>query len=206
MLGKPEAPKVIAVTSALPREGKSTTSICLARTIANTGARTVLVDCDARRRSVSETLLPEDWRGLMGYLAGETSLDQALHPDSRTELQVLGFNTADGSGSDLFTEGKLTHLLNELSERFDVILMDTAPVLGIAETRAVAAAADVVLLLARWRSTSIKAADTAVEILLGSGAKLEGAALTIVDVRHYASTGQQDVYSYHRKFAGYYTN
>jgi Mrp family chromosome partitioning ATPase len=121
-------------------------------------------------------------------------------------LQVLGFNTADGSGSDLFTEGKLTHLLNELSERFDVILMDTAPVLGIAETRAVAAAADVVLLLARWRSTSIKAADTAVEILLGSGAKLEGAALTIVDVRHYASTGQQDVYSYHRKFAGYYTN
>lgn len=206
MLGHPETPKVIAVTSALPREGKSTTSICLARTIANAGSRTVLVDCDARRRSTSEMLLPSDWDGLARYLDGEIDLDDALFQDPRTDLQVLGFNAPARISSELYTEVRLRRLLEALRARFDVVLMDTAPVLGIAETRSIAAAADAVLLLARWRTTSVKAADTAVEILLASGAKLQGVALTLVDVRHYASTGQQDVYSYHRKFAGYYAD
>jgi trans-aconitate methyltransferase len=61
-------------------------------------------------------------------------------------------------------------------------------------------------MLARWRKTSIKAADAAVELLMTAQVKLRGVALTMVDIRKYASTGHEDVYSYHKKFAGYYTN
>ena len=83
---------------------------------------------------------------------------------------------------------------------------DLAPVLAIAETRTIAAAADSVIMLARWRSTSMKAADAAVEMLLTGHAKLRGVALNLVDIRRFASTGYQDVYSYHSKFKGYYQN
>lgn len=206
MLGGSSPPKAIAVTSALPREGKSTTAICLARLVASSGSRAVLVDCDARRRSTSETLLPPESDGLIRYIKGECTLDEALVEDTRTSLKILGFNTRSDIPSDLFTETVFAKLLADLSPRFDVILLDTAPVLGIAETRAIAAAADAVVVLARWRHTSMKAAETAIDILASTGANLTGVALTLVNVRFYASTGQQDVYGYHQRFAHYYTD
>jgi capsular exopolysaccharide synthesis family protein len=199
-------PGVVAITSALPREGKSTTSIGLARTLAVSGLRTVLVDCDIRRRSTSETLLPPNSNGLFAYLDGSATLDQALVKDALTDLNVLGTTVPPDSARDLFGDRQLATFLAQLRQRFDVIILDTAPVLGIAETRAIAAAADTVLMLARWRKTSIKAADAAVELLMTAQVKLRGVALTMVDIRKYASTGHEDVYSYHKKFAGYYTN
>jgi Mrp family chromosome partitioning ATPase len=70
----------------------------------------------------------------------------------------------------------------------------------------VASKADAVLLLARWGETSIRAADTALDLLLGSSAKVYGVALTMVNIKKYASTGGEDVYGYHKKFKGYYVN
>lgn len=204
LLGGTRMPTAIAVTSALPREGKSTTAVCLARTMAMSGMRTVLIDCDARRRSASEQLLPEGDAGLVRFLDGSATLDEALVRDEKTDLQILGMVEPPPRGSDLFSEGQLENLLAQLRERFHVIIIDTAPVLGIAETRTIAAAADYVLLLGRWRMTSLKAADTSIDLLLTAGAKLRGLALTLVNVRKYASTGQEDVYHYHKKFAGYY--
>lgn len=194
----------IAVTSALPREGKSTTSICLARMLADSGLRTVLVDCDSRRRAVSSTLLPDDWDGFGQYLRREIPLARALVLDERTGLHVLGSQQADLDGRELFVQVPLSELLAELALMFDVVVLDTAPVLGVAETRLIAAGVDQVLMLSRWRSTSIKAVDTAADLLLAAGANIVGVALTLVNVRKYGSTGQQDVYSYQDKFAGYY--
>jgi Mrp family chromosome partitioning ATPase len=180
--------------------------MCLARSIALSNSSTVLVDCDIRRRAVSEALLPAEWDGLGVLLAGSATLDEALFQDARTPLKILGTNKPPAHGNALFSEAQLEKLSAELKGRFDVVIFDTAPVLGIAETRAIAAAADRVLLLGRWRMTSIKAVDTAIDLLTSSGAKLTGMVLTVVDVRKYASTGQEDVYSYHSKFAGYYAD
>lgn len=196
----------IAITSALPREGKSTTAICLARLLADSGVRTVLVDCDSRRRAVSDAFLPEGWDGFGKYLRREIPLAQALSADERTGLQVLGSRQADLDGRELFVQVPLSEMLDELTLRFEVVVLDTAPVLGVAETRLIAAGVDQVLMLARWRDTSIKAAETAADLLLAADANLAGVALTRVDVRKYGSTGQQDVYSYHDKFAGYYVD
>lgn len=201
-----QMPSAIAVTSALPREGKSTTSICLARTMVSSGSKTVLVDCDIRRRSVSEALLPPNWSGLLDYLAGTKTLEQAVMKDPGSDLYVLGSTVAPDFARDLFADRSIEKVLDELREHFEVTILDTAPVLGIAETRAIAAAADSTLVLARWRTTSMKAADAAVEMLLASNAHLRGLALTMVNIRRYASTGYQDVYSYHKKFKGYYQN
>lgn len=206
MLGPGGAPRSIAVTSALPREGKSTTAICLARMLADSGARTVLVDCDSRRRAVSSALLPEGWDGFGQYLRRETPLAGALAVEERTGLAVLGSRQADLDGRELFVEVPLAELLAELALQFEVAVIDTAPVLGVAETRLIAAGVESTLMLARWRDTTIKAAETAADLLLAAEAAVAGVALTRVDVRKYGSTGQQDVYSYQDKFAGYYVD
>ncbi len=199
-------PKVIAVTSPLPREGKTTTAVCLARTLAMSGASTVFVDCDLRRHSASDILLAGRQGHLMRVLGGEMPVSQALLSDPDTGLQILGTTVSPSGGRDLLTPELLARLLDELRTRFEYVVIDTAPVLGIADARAVASQADAVLLLARWRQTSIRAADTALDLLLGANAKVVGVALTMVDIRKYASTGHEDLYGYHKKFKGYYVN
>lgn len=200
------APRSVAVTSALPQEGKSTTAICLARMLAHSGVRTVLVDCDSRRRAVSGALLPEGWDGFGEYLRRETPLARALAIDEASGLAVLGSRQADLDGRELFMTVPLAELLAELALQFEVVVIDTAPLLGVAETRLIAAGVESTLMLARWRNTSIKAAETAADLLVASDANVVGVALTRVDVRQYGSTGQQDVYSYQDKFAGYYVD
>lgn len=200
------APRSIAVTSALPREGKSTTAICLARMLADSGVRTVLVDCDSRRRAVSSALLPDGWDGFGQYLRREVPLARALAIDEATGLAVLGSRQADLDGRELFVTLPLAEMLAELALQFEVVVIDTAPVLGVAETRLIAAGVESTLMLARWRDTSIRAAETAADLLVGAEADVVGVALTRVDVRQYGSTGQQDVYSYQDKFVGYYVD
>ncbi len=200
------APRSIAITSALPREGKSTTAICLARMLAASGVRTVLVDCDSRRHATSDTLLPEGWDGFGQYLRREVPLAHALATEEETGLAILGSRSGELGGRELFVSVPLAEMLAELALQFEVTVIDTAPVLGVAETRLIAAGVDCTLMLARWRDTSMKAAETAADLLIAADAALAGMALTRVDVRQYGSTGQQDVYSYQKKFAGYYVD
>ena len=199
-------PKVIAVTSPLPREGKTTTAVCLARTLAMSGASTVLVDCDLRRHSASDMLLGDRPGQLMGVLEGTVTVAQGLLKDVDTDLQILGTSESPSDGRDLLAPELIGRLLTELRSQFEFVVIDTAPVLGIADARAVASQADAVLLLARWRGTSLRAADTALDLLLAAKAKVVGVALTLVDIRKYASTGPEDLYGYHKKFKGYYVN
>ncbi|MBY8829741.1 GumC family protein [Hephaestia mangrovi] len=206
LLGGSKGARAVAVTSALPQEGKTTTSVALARTAAMGGARTVLVDCDLRRRGASEMFIADGRPGLYEYMRREVTLDQALFVDSATGMAVLGTSEAPRDARDPLTPSNLVRLLAELRTRFEVIILDTAPVLGVADARAVAASADRVLVVAHWRKTSRAAVEAAIDTLLNAEAKISGVALSQVDIRRYASTGEADAYGYQKKFKGYYTN
>lgn len=199
-------PKVIVIASALPQEGKTTTTLCLARTLAMSGARTVLIDCDLRRRSASEALLNGRAGRLLEVLDGKLDYVEALVADEPTGLQILGSSAAPSDGRDWLATAVIGPLLTRLREDFDFVLIDTAPVLGVADARAVAAQADAVILLARWRETSMRAADTALDLLVASRADVVGVAMTLVDVRKFGSGGAEQLYGYHKKFKGYYVN
>lgn len=198
--------RVVAITSALPQEGKTTTATCMARAAALGGMRTVLVDCDLRRRGSSDFLIKDDRPGLYEYMRGEVTLDQALVQHEASGMYLLGTSQPQPDSRDPLTPNNLGRLLAELRSRFDVIILDTAPVLGVADARTVAASADRVLLIARWSKTSIHAVEAAIDLLVDAGAKISGVALTQVDITRYASTGHSDTYGYQKKFRGYYTN
>ena len=199
--------RVIAITSALPNEGKSTTSICLARSAAQSGVKVLLVDCDIRKRGVNALLKTEPSCGLREVLLGQATLDQALLYDEGSGAWVLPIASSNTPAEEgLFETPALNALLRELTSRFDLVLLDTAPVLAVAETRLLVAKADAVMYLAHWRKTPEKAILSALKMLDGAGAYIAGVALTQVNMRLQARYGYGDASYYYAAYSNYYTD
>ena len=185
VVGEP-AGRIVAVTSALPGEGKTTAAVCLARVAARSGGRILLIDGDPRRRGVTRILGLDPDAGLAEVLHGAASWRNLLVLDPASGAHVLPLSGSGLSADDLFAAPPMDALLVELRQAFDLIVIDTAPVLVLADARVLAAKADSVLLLARWRKTPARAVAAAIRILNQSGARTLGVTLTQVDVREQA--------------------
>ncbi len=181
--------QVVAVTSAAPGEGKTTLSLCLARISALSGQRVLLIDCDLRRRSVKDILGIEPLTGLLQVLAGEVQWRQAIYVDEATGMHVLPLSDSGFSSKDVFGSEDMDRLLSQLRESFDMIVLDCAPVLAVAETRVIVGKADGAVFVASWNKTSARAVRTALKQLQSAGAKVQGVALNSV----------------HRRMPGYYS-
>ncbi|MGQ0464240.1 MAG: polysaccharide biosynthesis tyrosine autokinase [Sporichthyaceae bacterium] len=155
--------KVVCVTSALPHEGKTTTACNLAIAMAQAGNRVLLVEADLRRPSAAANLGVENAVGLTTVLTGRVSLDVAIQPWGDGLLDFLGCGEIPPNPSELLASAQMATLLDELKARYDVIILDTAPVLPVADTPALAPLCDGVLLVARngWVRTDEVAAAAA---------------------------------------------
>ncbi|MGW0697763.1 polysaccharide biosynthesis tyrosine autokinase [Streptomyces sp. NPDC002867] len=149
-VGKP--PKVIAVTSPLPREGKSSVSVNLAATLAEEGSRVCLIDCDLRRPSVHSALGLVRDAGLTTVLVGKAGVREVLQ--SAGSFSVLTSGMIPPNPTQILGSAQFASVLQDLAEDFDHIVVDTAPVLPFADTPAMAQAVDGYLLVARAGRTS----------------------------------------------------
>jgi capsular exopolysaccharide synthesis family protein len=193
---------VIALTSAIPGEGKSLSALCLARTMAMCGSRVVLVDCDTRRRGATRLIGGAD-KGLVELIKGDATLEQVLLTDKKTRLMILPAGSR-ATSADLFSRPEADALLKRLAETFDYVILDTQPVLGVADARIIASKADRVLFVSKWNSTTAKAAQSAVDMLRDCGANVVGAILSQVDVRKQSLYGYGDSSDYYQYFGDYY--
>jgi len=180
--GQPKT-QIVAITSALPNEGKTTTSLCLARVAALSGQRVLLVDCDLRRRSVKDVLDFEPPTGLLQVLAGEVNWRQATYLDDASGMHVLPVSDSGFTPKDVFGGEDMDRLLGELRNAFDLVILDCAPVLAVADTRVVVSKADCAVMVTRWQKTPIRAVRAALQQLNVSGATVRGVALNSVDRR-----------------------
>ena len=197
--------QVIAITSALPKEGKTTSAVCLARSIAQTGESVVLVDCDLRRHGVSRLLSQDgDRPGLVEVLQKTATLDEALVIDKQAGLTVLPIAASSGDYSELLTGEPLDELLLKLRERFSTIVLDTAPILPIADARLVVGKADIALFVVKWRKTPDNAVKAALRLLPSARVALAGVALTNVDMRQQSRFGFGDGNYYYDEYKEYY--
>jgi succinoglycan biosynthesis transport protein ExoP len=197
-----EEAKLIAITSAVPREGKSLTSFCLARTLALSGARVVLVDCDLRQRGTTK-LSGHHEVGLVEVVQDKVPLSEALIHDPKSNCFIL---PACGKSVpyDLFSNPETDEVLRQLCEQFDYVILDAPPILGVADARILAAKADRVLYLVQWNKTPLRAAQSAIDILQECGANVAGALLTKVNVKGQARYGYGDSSDYYGYFKNYY--
>lgn len=196
--------KVVAVTSALPGEGKTSAAICLARTSALAESSTVLVDCDTRRRESSRLLADAIPRGLAEVLSGECTLDEALVRDEASGAWIIAQRPGVDIPLDVLGSDRMRQIIDELRRRFDFIILDASPLLPVAEARVVAKLADSVLYLVRWKTTPIKAAELGLKKLNAVGANVAGTALSRVNMIEQARSGFGDQELYYNSYRQYY--
>ncbi len=199
-----EPVRVLAVTSAVPEEGKTTTSICLTRVLAMGGAKTVLVDCDLRRRSVNALFSGEPEFGLIEVLEGKATLDQALRMDERSGAYFVPLTRGSHMAKSPFSTPAMDALLDELKARFEIVVLDTPPLLPVVDTRILAQKVDALALLVRWRSTPMRAVRAAIHELESVNAPITGIALTLVNVQAQSYSGYGYQSYYHKDFKKYY--
>ena len=197
--------RVVAISSALPGEGKTTTSFSLARSAALAGLSTVLVDCDLRRQATSRQMEAAIQHGLGDVLRGDVTLDQALIRDSASGAHLLPQRGgAPDNAYDLIASSAMQQLVQELRGRFDLVILDTAPLLAIADSRAVASMADAVLLAVRWRKTPIPAVQLALDHIAMADARIGGIIMTMVDLKAQRRAGGGDELQYYDRYSHYY--
>lgn len=173
--------KIVAMTSAMAREGKSSTALALARITAAAGRRSIILDCDLRRRSLNHLLCIEPEKGLAQVLRGEVHWREVTGREEYGGADVLPAAVEEFSPEDVFNTEAMRGLLRELSRVYDLVVLDCPPVLALAEVRDLATMADGVVLVARANKTDVGALQTAVNELTAVNARILGVALNGVN-------------------------
>lgn len=156
----------IAVTSAMPGEGKTTSAVNLAVvTSLSVGKRVLLIDCDLRRPKVHRTLGLQPEVGLAEVLMNEASLDEAIMKAEGINLEVLAVRGRPANPSELLGSARMREVVKEVAERYDRVILDTPAALGLPDAKAVADLCDGVVMVVRADSTKQEEVETMLEIL-----------------------------------------
>lgn len=198
-----KAPKVIVLTSAIPGEGKTTTALSLARHIASTGQRVVIVDADLRRPNIRNIVGNIDaTHDLIDVLRGTATLDQALIPDPKGPAFILPVMSHVKNAPDLVESNAMAKTIAHLRTAFDYVIIDSAPILPVNDTKVLSRLADAVVFIVRWEQTPRAAAFDAVKALREVRAPIAGIVLTRADTKrfHYYSFGYGGYYYSYSKY------
>ncbi|MEN6542651.1 polysaccharide biosynthesis tyrosine autokinase [Parvibaculum sp.] len=201
-------PRIILFTSALPDEGKTTTAVSFSRAAAYAGIRTLLIDCDLRHPSAHRAMGWEKAEnGLVECLASRAKLEDVIRRDESTGLDVLPVASGAANPPDLLSSTQMRRLLDQVSEIYDLVIIDSAPVLPVADTRVLALQADKTVFIVKWDTTPRDAAASAIKELRSYNADLAGAVLAQVDTAKLAKYGYgaSDGY-YYGKYRHYYAD
>jgi succinoglycan biosynthesis transport protein ExoP len=199
-LGTP--PKVILITSALPEEGKTTTSINCAIVLAQKGTRVLLIDADLRRPSIHKTLGMGPKVGLSNVLTGAVTLQEAtLRSNILPNLFVLPAGTPPPNPAELLASLEMKDILTKLREQYDHIVVDTPPTLSVTDAVIMSTRADAVVLVIRSGQTTKQALRRARDILMQVNARVCGVLMNAVNLN---SPDYHYYYEYQGKYGERY--
>lgn len=154
-------PRSVAVTSTRAAEGKSTTSFAIALSLARTGRRVILVDADMRSPSVNEILGLSNAKGLSNFLSGDDELNPMIQTSEELRISALPAGPQPPNAAELLTSQRLKALIVRLLSEFDHVVIDSPPVLGLADAPLIASSVEGVIYAVQAqgvRSSMIKAA------------------------------------------------
>jgi capsular exopolysaccharide synthesis family protein len=191
-----QAHRSLVIASAVPLEGKTTICLNLAAAFARQGLRTLVIDADLRRPQISELVAgssKEKLVGLSDYLCRQADQDQIIHPlemdNLFNNLYVLPAGQPVSNPGELLAQPAFRDLLAKLSQKFDRVIIDTAPIVAVSDTLAFAAYASGVCLVIRAGQTPAESVQAAKDQLSKAGAGIIGAIInrmTPSDVPYYS--------------------
>jgi succinoglycan biosynthesis transport protein ExoP len=195
--------RAVLVTSALPAEGKTSTTLSLARRLAASGHKVVVIDADLRRPAVATALgLQQVRHSLADYLTLRCSLDEALVPDPGSSAMVLPA-TFSADATELVSSVAMASLVERLRQIADFVVIDSPPVLAVHDAKLLAQITDGTIFVIRWKKTPREAVAQAMDILREFRTRLIGAALARADTKQqqyyaFGYTGLPALADYHK--------
>ncbi len=194
LLSHPDKPpQTILVTSGLPGEGKSTTAVNAASSLAQAGKRTLLLELDLRKPALAQVLGVESGPGVSGYLSGNCNLNSQIVETYLPNLFFIGCGAVPPNPPELLGSQKMVAGLTLLQEYFEHIVIDSPPLLGLSDALLLARQTDGVVLVARARKTPRQAVRRSAHLVERVGAKLLG---VVVNDLQYSDIEYGGRYSY----------
>jgi succinoglycan biosynthesis transport protein ExoP len=206
LFGVSKTNKVVAITSSLPNEGKSTVSTALAQLTAHAGPRVILVDCDLRNPELSRELTPNASLGLLEVLSGKALLEDVIWTDPDTKMQFLP-SVAESRvvhSSEILASAATKRLFDQLRDTYDYVIVDLSPLAPVVDVRATSNLVDSYIFVIEWGRTKIDVVEHALNAARGVYDNLLGVVLNKADVnvlsRYESYRGK---YYYNRYYARY---
>lgn len=193
-----KAPKVILCTSATAQEGKTLSSANLAATMAQSGSRVLLIDCDLRRPRLHKIFKISRDRGISNVLVGDCPIDDVIIPTSLENLSMVPCGPIPPNPSELLGSLVMQRTLEELGTRFDRIILDTPPITAVTDAVLLGRFVDGVVLVVRAHKAAREMVSNALKHMAGAKAHILGAVLNGVSMDKNAYYYQYYYYS------GYY--
>ncbi|MGC2636768.1 MAG: polysaccharide biosynthesis tyrosine autokinase, partial [Acidobacteriaceae bacterium] len=205
LLTKPgSAPKVILVTSATPNEGKSTTVVNLAAIFARHGNRVLVADCDLRRGTIAKRLGLSSAKGLTSVLTRQMPLEAAVQELPRVpDLFVLADGPRPPDPVILVGSDEMRRVVDACKEQFDFVIIDSPPILGIADGLHLGQLVDSVILVVRENVSNRKAVQETAALMAAANLPMSGFVFNDMDPR---ASSYSYGYTYRDYYRGYYTD
>jgi capsular exopolysaccharide synthesis family protein len=198
-------PKVVLLTSAVADEGKTTLALALARQQTEAGRRVVVVDADFRQSQIAARVSGiAQSPGLSEVLAGKAATKDVVQSDNESALNVIVAGTSTQQRFDIPDSRLFREFLEGLRRDYDLIIIDSAPILALADTHVIATLADVTVMVVSWGSTRRRVVWYAMNRISKFGGQFHSVVLSKVNVRKHASYGYGDSGCYYRDATKYY--
>ena len=193
----PNSPRVIALTSAVPKEGKTTTSLNISVSLAQAGQRVLLVDGDMRRGEIHKFFGLEGGRGLSDVLAGQAKPESVIQRTGLPNLDLVATGPFPATPAELILRNEFNAFIDYARRTYDRIVIDCPPVMAVSESSILASMVDGVVMVVWAGQTSRKLAQLSLQVLRQRGARILGCVLNNLE---FGRVG----YYYYSTYYGYY--
>ena len=203
-------PQVIMSTSSIPGEGKTTQAIALAQNFAGLGKKVLLMECDIRRRTFNQYFKTTPDVGLVSALAGEYLIEDIILYERELGVDILIGEKTSVNAADLFSSDRFQEFMGYLRKAYDIIIIDTPPVLVVPDARIIAQFVDAIVYSVKWDQTTKSQVDEGIRQFATANIKIAGFVLSQIDpkgMRRYGYGGKYSAYgAYARYGKKYYDN
>lgn len=187
--------KIIAVTSSVPGEGKSTTACNYALSLAETGKSVLLIDCDLRKPTIHRNFKISNATGLTNILLGETTAESTICIVN-SGLSILSTGTLPPNPAEVVSSQRMKDFLHEMEKKYDYIIIDTPPLLAVTDGQIISSISDGVLLVVESKKTPKDSVLKSKELLTNVNANILGVILNKCELTHRKGYGYGYGYYY----------
>jgi polysaccharide biosynthesis transport protein len=196
--------RIIAMTSSVPREGKTFASLCLATMIARSGQRVLLIDSDIHRPRMHVMLGLPNELGLVHILAGSANFEDAVVRSVAANFDFLPAGKLKAVAEEVRRE-EAAPFLEEMRKHYDRVIIDLPPVLAVSDARVLSTLADQVIYLIRWNSTPRDAVRIGVRLLRDMNVRFAGVIISQINQARHRQMAYGDYGTYYAQYGEYYT-